>query len=191
VFDKPDPMDGPFFEETIYVTPSRQPGSTVSAIEHAVADAARALGLREGPLHAEVRVDPTGRVVLLELAARSIGGLCSRSLRFGAGISLEEVILAHALGLGTTELVREAEASGVMMLPIRAGGVLEEVRGTQAASAVKGVVGLEISVPRGRRLVPLPEGDRYLGFVFARARRPEQVVDALRQAEGCLEVVLR
>jgi biotin carboxylase len=191
VFDKPDPMNGPFFEETIYVTPSHQPPAVLDAVASTVSDAAAALGLREGPVHAEVRIDPTGMIILLELAARTIGGLCARALRFGAGISLEEVVLRHALDLGTADLVREPEASGVMMLPIRAAGVLDEVSGKAQALAVPGVVGLEISIPPGRRVVPLPEGDRYLGFIFARGPTPASVVDALRKSEALLVVRLR
>jgi biotin carboxylase len=191
VFDKPDPLDGPFFEETIYVTPSRQPAAILAALTAAVASAAFALGLREGPVHAELRVGADGRPVVIEVAARSIGGLCARALRFGAGVSLEEVIMRHAIGAGLDGLHREAQASGVMMLPIRAAGVLEKVSGQAEALAVEGVVGLEISISAGRRLVPLPEGDRYLGFVFARGPTPAEVELALRQAEAALEVVVR
>jgi biotin carboxylase len=191
VFDKPDPMDGPFFEETIYVTPSRRPPSVLAAVEAMVAGAAAALGLREGPVHAELRIGTTGQVTMLEVAGRSIGGLCGRSLRFGSGVSLEEIIIRHALGLGIDGLAREAVASGVMMLPIKGGGVLDEVTGQDRARAVDGVVGVEISIPPGRPVVPLPEGDRYLGFIFARARTPDQVIEALRAAEACIEVRLR
>jgi biotin carboxylase len=188
VFDKPDPLDGPYFEETIYVTPSRLPPATLAAVEEATARAAAALGLVEGPLHAEMRVGPDGSVTVLELAARSIGGLCSRSLRFGLGVSLEEVILRHALGLPLDHLRREDLASGVMMLPIPCAGILREVRGLDEARAVPGVAGLEISIPRGRPVRPLPEGDRYLGFLFAKGETPEQVEAALREAHSRLEV---
>jgi biotin carboxylase len=191
IFDKPDPLDGPFFEETIYVTPSRQPPSLLTQIETTAAQAARALGLREGPVHLEFRIGPDGAVTILELAARSIGGLCSRALRFGAGVSLEEVIIRHALGWGLEGLTRESRASGVMMLPIRVAGVLEEVSGQEHALAIDGVVGLEISIAPGRPVVPLPEGDRYLGFIFARGPTPQFVEEALREAEACLEVRLR
>jgi biotin carboxylase len=191
VFDKPDPLDGPFFEETIYVTPSRQPEPVLAALAATVAAAARALGLCEGPVHAELRIGPDGRPVVIEVAARSIGGLCARALRFGAGVSLEEVIVRHAVGAGLDGLRRETEASGVMMLPIRAGGVLEEVSGQADALAVEGVVGLEISIPAGRPVVPLPEGDRYLGFVFARGATPADVELALRRAWAALSVVVR
>ncbi|HEY3942553.1 MAG TPA: ATP-grasp domain-containing protein [Acidimicrobiales bacterium] len=191
LFDKPDPLDGPYFEETIYVTPSGQPPQVVEAIGATVADAARALGLTEGPVHAEVRITGTGQVVLIEVAARSIGGLCARTLRFGAGISLEELIIRHAIGLGTAGMTREPQPSGVMMLPIGQRGVLEGVDGTEQARAVPGIVGLEISIPPGRPVVPLPEGDRYLGFAFARAASPAEVVAALRQAEACLSVRVR
>jgi hypothetical protein len=129
--------------------------------------------------------------MILELAARSIGGLCARALRFGAGVSLEEVIIRHALGLGLDGLTRETQASGVMMLPIRSGGVLDRVSGQERALAIEGVVGVEISIASGRPVVPLPEGDRYLGFVFARGPTAQVVEDALRRAEACLEVRLR
>jgi biotin carboxylase len=190
VFDKPDPLDGPFFEETIYVTPSRLRAERRGAVETLVARAAEALGLREGPVHAEVRLPPEGEPVLLELAARSIGGLCARTLRFGVGVSLEEVILRHALGLPLEDLHREASASGVMMLPIREAGVLREVRGVDEARAVPGVAGVEITIHPGGEVVPLPEGDRYLGFVFARGATPEEVEAALREAHARLDVVL-
>jgi len=191
VFDKPDPLDGPFFEETIYVTPSRQPPAVLVAIEAMVASAAAALGLREGPVHAELRIGPAGELTVLEVAARSIGGLCARALRFGAGVSLEEVIIRHAVGAGLDGLSRESQASGVMMLPIRSAGVLEGVSGLSDALSVDGVVGVEISIPLGRPVIPLPEGDRYLGFVFARGPHPADVELALRRAEASLDVVVR
>jgi biotin carboxylase len=189
VFDKPDPLEGPYFEETLYVTPSRLPPHRLAVIERLTADAAAALGLLEGPIHAELRIDGDG-AVLLELAARSIGGLCSRSLRFGAGMSLEEVILRHALGLPLHKLTRERAASGVMMLPIPRVGTLVEVAGRDAARAVPGVAGLEIAIAPGRPVRPLPEGDRYLGFLFARGQTPAEVERTLRDAAGCLEVVI-
>jgi biotin carboxylase len=184
VFDKPDPLDGPYFEETIYVTPSRQ---ETAPIERAAAAAARALGLREGPVHAELRLG-RGEPVVLELAARSIGGLCSRSLRFGLGMSLEEVILRHALDLPLNGIAREERAAGVMMLPIERAGELREVRGVEDARAVEGIGGVEITIPRGKPVVPLPEGDRYLGFIFAKGDTPEAVEAALREAHARLEV---
>ena len=190
VFDKPDPLDGPFFEETIYVTPSRQPAEILASLAATVAAAAAAVGLREGPVHAELRVGADGRLVVIEVAARSIGGLCARALRFGAGVSLEEVIVRHAVGAGLDGLRRETEASGVMMLPIRAAGMLEEVSGQAEALAVDGVVGVEITISAGRPVVPLPEGDRYLGFVFARGPTPAEVELALRRAEAALDVVV-
>jgi biotin carboxylase len=191
VFDKPDPLDGPFFEETIYVTPSRQPPPVLNAIEATVASAAAALGLREGPVHAELRIGPAGELTVLEVAARSIGGLCARALRFGAGVSLEEVIIRHAVGVGLDGLNRETQASGVMMLPIRSAGVLERVSGLSEALGVDGVNGVEISIPVGRPVIPLPEGDRYLGFVFARGPDPADVELALRRAQALLDVVVR
>jgi biotin carboxylase len=187
VFDKPDPLDGPFFEETIYVTPSRLAPEAQRTVADAVARGARAIGLTEGPLHAEVRLNDAGPW-LLEVAARSIGGLCGRTLRFGAGVPLEELILRHAAGLPLPTLERERRAAGVMMLPIPGRGILRAVRGREAALAVAGIEGLTIAIPPGADVVPLPEGDRYLGFLFARAETPGEVEAALRAAHERLEV---
>jgi biotin carboxylase len=189
VFDKPDPLVGPYFEETIYVTPSRLGAATLARVEDVAARACAAIGLVEGPVHAELRVDGD-RVWVIEVAARSIGGLCARALRFGAGIALEEVILRHALGMPVDGLARETAASGVMMLPIPHAGVLRAVDGQDSARAVPGITGLEITVPRGRRVVPLPEGDRYLGFLFARGDTPADVEAALRAAHDKLEIAI-
>ena len=186
LFDKPDPLDGPFFEETIYVTPSRHARDVQSRCAAAGKAAARALGLREGPVHAELRVDGQ-RVTVIEIAARSIGGLCSRTLRFGTGMSLEELILRHALGLEIPNADGDAMAAGVMMIPIPGAGVLQEVRGLAEARRVPGIEEVTISAHAGSRLVPLPEGDRYLGFIFSRAETPERAEAALREAHARLE----
>ena len=189
LLDKPDPLEGPYFEETLFVTPSRHPPGLQQELGASAGRAAAALGLSEGPVHAELRTDRE-RVWVLELAARSIGGLCSRALRFGVGVSLEELILRHALGLELEDLTRERRAAGVMMLPIPRGGVLKHVGGRDDALAVEGIEGVEISIAPGRLVRPLPEGDRYLGFVFARADTPEQVERALREAQRRLDVVI-
>ena len=159
----------------------------MAEVSRVTARAAEALGLREGPVHAELRVSDR-RVGMLELAARSIGGLCSRALRFGAGVSLEQLILRHALGLTFEELTRESPAAGVMMIPIPRGGTLVQVDGQEQARAVPGVGGLEIAIARGRPVVPLPEGDRYLGFLFARGSTPDAVERSLREAHACLRI---
>ncbi|HZJ49916.1 MAG TPA: ATP-grasp domain-containing protein [Actinomycetota bacterium] len=190
LFDKPDPLVGPFFEETIYVTPSRRPTGIRRQIARSCADAAAALGLSEGPVHAEVRLHDS-EVWVIDMAARSIGGLCSRSLRFGLGISLEELLLRHALDLPIEDLERAPNASGVMMLPIPESGILEEVRGVEEAGRVPGIDGLEITVARGRPLRPLPEGDRYLGFLFASGGSSAEVEQALRRAYAQLEIVIK
>ncbi len=186
LFDKPDPLDGPYFEETIYVTPSRLPADTQALIAAEARWAARALGLTEGPVHAELRVNERGPWVV-EIAARTIGGLCSRALRFGAGITLEEVVVRHALGIEQDSLEREPLAAGVMMIPVPGGGVFRAVRGREAARAVPGIEDVVISAHPGQELVPLPEGSRYVGFIFARAASPEAAEGALRQAHRCLE----
>lgn len=190
LFDKPDPMEGPTFEETLLVTPSRLPTATQRRVTDTVAAATAALGLVEGPVHAEVRVGAGGDVGVLEVAARSIGGLCSRALRFGLDFSLEEVIIRHALGLPLDALAAAFDASGVFMLPIARAGTLVEVRGQDAARAVPGIAGLEITIAPGKPVRPLPEGDRYLGFLFARGQTPAEVEHALRTAGDLLDPVI-
>lgn len=189
VFDKPDPLEGPFFEETIYVTPSRHAAEIQEEILKATEQSAAALGLREGPIHAELRVNSQGAWPL-EVAARSIGGLCSRALRFGAGISLEELILRHALGREAGSLQRESRSAGVMMIPIPRAGKLARFDGIAAARKVPGVEEVVQSIPLGQTLVPLPEGSRYLGFIFARGEDPAAVEKALREAHRRLEIVV-
>jgi biotin carboxylase len=185
LFDKPDPLDGPFFEETIYVTPSRLPADLQERISRVTLRACAALGLTEGPVHAELRVNARGPWVI-EVAARSIGGLCSRALRFGTGMTLEELILRHALGWKIESLDRERRPAGVMMIPIPRAGRLVAVQGKEAAEAVPGVEEVAITAHVGQELVPLPEGWQYLGFIFARAETPEAVERALREAHARL-----
>jgi biotin carboxylase len=189
IFDKPDPLEGPYFEETLYVTPSRLSRPRQDEIAQIVASATSGLGLTEGPVHAELRLGPFGPVVI-EVAARAIGGLCSRALRFGMGVTLEELILRHALGMPVRHRGRPWRASGVMMVPVARRGLLRSVRGRGEAASVPGVAGVEITVAPGQELVPLPEGDRYLGFIFARGSTPEEVEGALRAAHARLEVEL-
>jgi biotin carboxylase len=195
LFDKPDPLDGPFFEETIYVTPSRLPAATQTAVADVAARAARALGLSDGAVHCELRLRAAAggalEPVVLEIAARSIGGLCGRALRFGTGMSLEELILRRALGRPVDSLERERVAAAVMMIPIPRGGILEEVRGLDEARAVAHVEDVTISLHKGQEVVPLPEGSRYLGFIFSRAATPAQAEAALRAAHRHLQLVIR
>lgn len=189
LFDKPDPLEGPFFEETLYVTPSRLPQALQEEIARQTGAAVRAIGLREGPVHAELRFNDAG-VRVVEVAARSIGGLCSRALRFGTGMSLEEVILRHAAGLPMRSLRRDRQAAGVMMMPIPRRGVLREVGGLEAARQTPLVEDVTITVPLDHEVVPLPEGDRYLGFIFARGKSPDAVEEALRKAYRRIEVAI-
>lgn len=183
VFDKPDPLDGPYFEETIYVTPSRLSRTDLDSALAAVSSATAALGLVTGPVHAEVRVRD-GRCAIVEVAARTIGGLCSRALYFGSGRSLEELVLANSLGMRQNDDGASHGSSGVLMLPIPRAGVLVGVEGKDRALEVEGIVGVETTIPPGHTVVPVPEGNRYLGFVFARGERPEDVERALRAAQS-------
>jgi hypothetical protein len=205
IFDKPDPLDGPFFEETIYVTPTVASAATQRAIVEGITDAAAAIGLHHGPIHAECRVNPEG-VFVLEVAARPIGGLCARALRFtpagnrasGLGIRirdpearipLEELLIRQALGEAPAGR-REAEASGVMMIPIPRRGMLRGVEGVDAARRVPYVVDVQITAKIDQRLLPLPEGASYLGFIFARAERASAVEEALRAAHARLRFAI-
>jgi biotin carboxylase len=185
IFDKPDPLDGPFFEETIYVTPSREPENVQHAIESTTARAASALGLWHGPIHAEMRVNERG-VWMLEIAARPIGGLCARVLRFEGGIGLEEVIVLHAIGRAPERLEPEVAASGVMMIPVPRAGVFESVEGVENATAVPGIDDVVITAKMGERLVPLPEGASYTGFIFSSGASVAAVEQSLRGAHSRL-----
>jgi hypothetical protein len=190
LFDKPDPLDGPYFEETIYVTPSRLPAQTQSAISDTAARGAAALGLREGPIHAELRVNERGAWIV-EIAPRSIGGQCSNVLHFDFDLSLEEIILRRASRLDVPSLKRQRQPAGVMMIPIPRAGRLYGVHGRAEAHAVPGIDQITISIPCGHQLVPLPRATRYLGFIFARAATPEAVEAALREAHRRLTFDIR
>jgi biotin carboxylase len=185
LFDKPDPLDGPYFEETIYVTPSREPDSVIHAIRETAQQAVSALGLTQGPVHAEMRVNDRG-VWMLEVAARPIGGLCSRVLRFANGETLEEVLLRHAIGDDVSALHLAPGGHGVMMIPIPRAGVYRGVSGLDDARAVDGVEDIVIAAKEGQSMVPLPEGASYLGFIFAHAGTRELAEAALRQSHACL-----
>ncbi len=191
IFDKPDPLDGPFFEETIYVTPSRLPESVQREIVETTQAATRAMGLTSGAVHAELRINDEGAWVI-EVAARAIGGLCSRTLRFGEDrrVSLEELIVRHALGEDVASLEREPDAAGVMMIPIPRPGVLKEVKGLAKARSLPGIEDVIISAHITQELLPPPEGASYLGFIFSRAATPDRAEAALREAHARLEFVI-
>jgi biotin carboxylase len=185
LFDKPDPLDGPFFEETIYITPSRLPMAEQAAIADCAACAAATLGLRRGPIHAELRLNKDGPW-LVEVAGRSIGGLCSQTLRFGPDVSLEALILRQACGL-PWQFDSSQQASGVMMIPIPEPGLFKGVTGIEAAEAIPLIESVEITAPLNYPLVPLPEGESYLGFIFARGETATAVEQALRDAHNQLQ----
>jgi len=188
IFDKPDPLDGPYFEETIYITPTTLDEATQARCRRVVAQAVAALGLIAGPIHAELRLSGS-QPVLIEIAARTIGGRCSKTLRFDDASSLEEIVLAEALGRAPSTH-QHRQASGVMMIPVPASGRLLGVEGVEAALAVNLVSSVEITIPPGRMVLALPEGDRYLGFIFARGDTSDHVEHALRLAHGRLDVAI-
>ena len=185
-FDKPDPLDGPFFEETIYLTPSHEPAQIQQSMFDAVQRAVETLGLTRGPVHAEMRINDAG-VWMLEVAPRPIGGLCSRVLKFEGNQSLEEVILRHALGEDVREIRLAPGAHGVMMIPIPRPGVYLGVEGLESARQTPGVEDIAITAKEGQALVPLPEGASYLGFIFARGASTEAVDGALRESHARLD----
>lgn len=194
IFDKPDPLEGPYFEETVYVTPSRLPATTQAQIVDSARNAVRALGLTQGPIHAELRINEDG-VWPIEVAARPIGGLCARSLRFCSGelkepIGLEELLLRHAVKLPGSDALRESEASGVMMIPIPHSGIFEKISGEGAALATPGVTDLLITARLHDYIAAWPEGSSFLGFLFAKAKTPEEVERAIREAHKKLEFVI-
>jgi biotin carboxylase len=184
IFDKPDPMEGPFFEETLYVTPSRETAAVQAALIETTVQAAAALGLRHGPVHAELRYNDAGAWIL-EVHARPIGGLCARAIRMADGIPLEETILVHALGGNVWMAQVDGPASGVMMIPIpRHGGIYHGAEGVERALAVADIEDVVVTATEGQLLVPLPEGSSYLGFIFARGETAEAVELALRRSHA-------
>jgi biotin carboxylase len=189
LFDKPDPLDGPCFEETIYVTPSRLPQAVQARIHQQVARACRVAGLAIGPVHAEVRVNDQG-IWILEIAARSIGGLCGRVLTHSLGMSLEELILRQAVAQPLA-IAREGGAAGVMMIPTPRRGIYHGLEGLGSARSVAGVTGVSITAEPGQIVAPPPDGASYLGFIFSRAESPAQAENALRRAHRRLRFEIR
>lgn len=181
IFDKPDPLEGPYFTETIYVTPSRLPGEQQDEIVETTRAACHALGLISGPVHAELRLNEKG-AWMIEIAARSIGGLCSRALRFHDNISLEDLILRHSLGMDISRIEREETAAGVMMIPVPTHGILREVSGVNDSKNVPGVEDVVITIAPEQEIAPLPSGNRYLGFIFVRGDSPVFVEKSIREA---------
>ena len=193
LFDKPDPLDGPFFEETIYVTPSRLPPPIQSLAAERVREGCAAYGLTEGPVHAELRIHK-GDAWIIEIAGRTIGGDCARLFTFGSGTSLEHLVLQRALrrapGVSDVPFRNAGRAAGVLMIPTPGAGTLRRVEGVMAASRIPGIREVSITVREGYELTPLPEGGTYLGFVFALGEYPAEVEDSLRRAQETIRVVL-
>ena len=189
IFDKPDPLDGPTFEETLYITPSRLPEATQQALLAAVQRACEAAGVSEGVVHAEARINETG-IWLLEIAPRGIGGLCGRMLMTTLGMNSAEIILRHAVGLPLPARA-QTEAAGVMMIPIPVNGMLRGVEGIAAARAVPHITDIEITAQPGQIMAPPPEGAAYLGFIFSRAATPQAAEAALRAAHAALDIQIR
>ncbi|MEK7747572.1 MAG: ATP-grasp domain-containing protein [Nitrospirota bacterium] len=208
IFDKPDPLNGPFFEETIYVTPSRLSASIQEEIADCTEKGCAAIGLKAGPVHAELRINEKGAFII-EIAARTIGGICSRTLRFGLGVSLEEIMLQHAVATATPRMTApvgrgentntvipienlkiQSGASGVMMIPIPKAGILADITGVEEAKKLPLIEGIHIMIRRKQKVIPLPEGRRYFGFIFARGETPEAVETALRKAHQTIKLTI-
>ena len=189
IFDKPDPLDGPYFAESVYQLPSGLPSADQEAVAEVLAAAASAINLREGPVHAEFRLG-SGTPTLIDLASRSIGGRCSEVLRFRSGASLEELILRQALGMPLPDLQLEADPAGVLMLSPERAGRLVSIEGREAVLRIPGIEAVDLTATPGTIVAPAPDGDRYLGFVFARAGSPAEVRAALRAARELLVVTV-
>lgn len=189
IFDKPDPLEGPFFEETYYISPSRLKQQQRRQLLQTVQRTCQAYGLKEGPVHAECRINQEG-IWLLEVAARTIGGLCSRIFEYTLQCSLEELVIRHALSLPLPQATAEG-AAGILMIPIPQAGMLHRVRGIPQARAVPLIEDVDIYIQPGNELVPLPEGASYLGFIFARGDDPQRVESALRQAHDLLNIEIK
>ena len=187
LFDKPDPLEGPYFEETYYITPSRLESRLQDRIIQCVSDACHAYGFVEGPIHAEVRLNDESPWIM-EVASRTIGGQCARLIELGTGCPLEEMVLLHAIG-SPLPIRKDKGAAGVLMIPIPRAGILRRVEGLMQALDVAFIEDIEISVREGYELVPLPEGSSYLGFIFASAPTPDKVEKALRKAHACLKII--
>jgi len=191
IFDKPEPLNGPYFEETYYITPSKLNEKQQNDLVSTLQSACNAYGLHEGPIHAECRINKNG-IWVIEIAARTIGGLCGRLLQFGTGMSLEELVLAHAIGesIPSINLNQQDKASGVLMIPIPKHGILKRVEGLLAAQRIPLIDDLSIQIQEGYEVTPLPEGSSYLGFIFASGDSASKVEQALRDAFECLNIVI-
>lgn len=188
IFDKPDPLEGPFFEETYYITPTTLSAARQQQVHTELQAACHAYGLREGPIHAECRMNESG-VFVLEVAARTIGGMCGRLLTFGTGYSLEEIVLFHAMGKPLNINATQG-AAGVLMIPIPKAGMLKRIEGLLDAQRVPLIEDISIQIREGHELIPLPEGGSYLGFIFAKGPDVQQVEQALRAAHAKLHFVI-
>jgi len=187
IFDKPDPLTGPYFAETIYVTPSSLPAELQQTIKTVISKACAAYGLQTGAVHAECRIDKNNNVWILEIASRTIGGDCARLLD-NEQFRIEELAITLAMDRAPDVTMPE-QARGVMMIPIKQSGLLKRVEGLLKAGKVAGIDKIDIIIQPGHELVPLPEGNQYLGYIFASAKSTKQVTDAIRRAYACLEFV--
>ena len=190
IFDKPDPLEGPFFEETIYLTPSGLPPEIQVQLHRSIENACHVIGLRHGPVHAEVRINASG-IYVIEMAARTIGVLCAQTIRLSTDNSLEEMVIQHALGRPAIPANSPLRASGVMMIPIPKQGILHGVQGIEAAKAVPGIEDVEITIKEGHLVIPLPDSKSYLGFIFAHGRTTRDVERSLRKAHACLSFSIK
>ncbi len=186
IFDKPEPLIGPFFEETIYVTPSRLEADLQAKILQRVQQACDAYGLTTGAVHAECRIDERD-IWILEVASRTIGGDCARMLD-NKNFSIEELAISLAIDAPIKAELPD-QARGVMMIPIKEKGLLKRVEGLLAARDVPHIDQVEMIIPPGHEMIPLPEGNQYSGYIFASGQTPEQVTAAIKQAYAKLKFV--
>lgn len=188
IFDKPRPLEGPYFAETIYVAPSERDREIQNKLQSTLEEARKALEIKTGPIHAEFRITSDREVYLIELAARSIGGMCSNAIPLSGGRSLEELIIAEALGMEIPEFAIENQASGVFMMPVPAKGVLRSISGVEEAKSTRWITNVTLSMMINSEVSPIPYDARYVGFIFAKAPTSRAVVEALEEAFKKIEI---
>lgn len=182
VFEKPDPLEGPYFEEGIYVTPIRRDEKIRSLLVEAAIRGSRALGIETGPCHCELRL--SGELpYILEIAARPIGGFCSQVFADLMGFDLHDLVLQNAVGLPVMPPpIADGVALGVMMLPVPGRGNLARVSGVDRALDIDGIMSVKIHVEAGSRILPYPEQSCYIGTVLATGSSADEVVARLKSA---------
>ncbi len=181
IFDKPVEYKHPYFEESIYITPSELSSEAEKRVVSIVDKACKKIGLEDGPVHVEFKINEN-QIFIIEINPRMIGGLCSRCLSFGLfKVSLEEIIL-HAFmnnELKNIELLNNYV--GVLMIPTPKSGKFISINKEELEN-IPNISNVEITVPEGSDLLEPPYGDKYLGFAFSQGIDKKTVNESLLTA---------